>query len=204
MKNKPGKFLLAPVALALTLMTAGCVSINILDTDYQGFTVVLEPDEPTPGTWVLEVLSEPQGWEAGLGEPVKKRGYVGFEPRKFGSVTLVLNQLPFKTKCTGNAATSADWVITQIALSKNGNKNTQKGNNFGSNQGGWLSSAFPQADDDGIVLDVPRSEGVVSFTVGNRNNNNGRQWAYYQVTATRCSDGVTAVTDPGWQNGGDN
>ena len=202
MKNKPGRYLLAPVALAVASLMAGCPSINLLDTDYQSYTVVLAPTEPTPGNWVLDVLSEPQGWEAGSGDPVKKRGYVGFAPHKFGSITLALNQAPLNSKCDSDPAKSADWVITGIELSKNGNRDTQKGMNFGTNQSGWLTSAFPQADDDGIVLNVPKSEGVVSFTVGNRNNNNGRQWAYYKVTASRCSDGQTAVTDPGWQNGG--
>jgi len=204
MKSTLQNFLFTPLALALALMLAGCPSINLLDTDYESFTVVLEPKEGPPGTWTLDVLSEPQGWEAGSAEPVKKPGYVGFAPKKFGSITLSLNQLPQNPQCTTNPSTSAEWVITRIALSKNGNKDTQKGINFGSNQGGWLTSAFPQADGDGIVLDVPKSEGVVTFTVGNRNNNNGRQWAYYEVTATRCLDGETAVTDPGWQNGGNN
>jgi hypothetical protein len=204
-------------ALAVASMVAGCPSINLLAPDYENYTVVLEPNESPPGTWTLEVLTGPQGWNANSGgpvsecednspgnkgDPVKQPGYVGFAPEKFGSVTLSLNQRPQNNKCTDDLTTSADWVITKIALSKNGNKCTQKGKNFGSNQRGWLTSAFPQADDDGIVLNVPKSEGVVSFTVGNRNNHRGRQWAYYQVTATRCSDGETAVTDPGWQNGG--
>lgn len=196
------KSTLALFTLAVASMIAGCQTIDLLDPDYRGYEVVFAPKQNDSGDWILDVLSKPQGWEAGSGNPEKKNGYVGFEPHTSGSITLRLQQEPLPSKCDTDTDESADWVITGIALSMSGNRNTQKGMNFGDNQSGWLTKAFCPVDDNGIVLSVPKEEGVVSFLVKNFNNNNGRQWAYYQVTATRCSDGETAVTDPGWQNGG--
>lgn len=175
--------------MASLVLISGCESINVLNNNFVSYVVQMEEDSGT-----LKILSEPQGWEADV--PGKKPGYVGFAPKSYGIIVLSLTEI-FPTCATG-----ADWVITKIELSKNGNPTTQKGNNFGSNQQGWLTRAFPQADDKGVVVDVSKNEGRTSFTVGNKNNNNGRQWAYYQVTATKCSDGSKIMTDPGWQNGG--
>jgi hypothetical protein len=175
--------------MASLILISGCASINVLNDQFESYVVLMEEDSGT-----LEILSEPQGWEANV--PGKEPGYVGFAPNKHGIIVLSLNE-SFSTCATG-----ADWVITKIELSKNGNPATQKGNNFGSNQKGWLTTAFPQANDNGVVRDVSKDNGSTSFVVGNQNNNRGRQMAYYQVTATKCADGEEVTTDPGWNNGG--
>jgi hypothetical protein len=177
--------------MASLVLISGCESINVLNDKFDSYVVHMEEDSGT-----LTILSEPQGWEANLSG--KEPGYVGFAPKRYGITVLSLNET-FSTCATG-----ADWVITKIELSKNGDPIAQKGKNFGNNQKGWLTTAFPQANDNGIVLDVSKDNGTTSFVVGNQNNNRGRQWAYYQVTATNCADGQEIMTDPGWQNGGRN
>lgn len=171
----------------LALVVSGCSGINILDKDYESYSVVMEESSGT-----LVILSNPQGWEA----DGKNKGYVGFEPGKIGHIVLSL------AEANQTCEAGANWVITKIELSKNGNPSTQKGLNFGGNQKGWLKKAFPQADENGVLFDVKKGNGEASKIVENRNNNNGRQWAYYQVTATNCSNGQVVMTDPGVQNGG--
>lgn len=175
--------------MASLVLISGCTSINVLNNQFESYVVLMEESSGT-----LDILSGPQGWESSAAD--KEPGYVGFAPDRYGIIVLSLNE------SFSSCATGADWVITKIELSKNGNPGTQKGINFGSNQKGWLTTAFPQANDDGIVLDVSKDTGTTSFVVGNQNNNRGRQWAYYQVTATKCADGSEIMTDPGWQNGG--
>ena len=198
--RKNFKQLTVALLMASLALISGCASLNVLNDQFESYVVLMEEDSGT-----LEILSEPQGWLSDPTDcddpdnpnyPCKKNGYVGFAPKKDGIIVLALKE-SFSTCATG-----ADWVITKIELSKNGNPNTQKGHNFGSNQRGWLTTAFPQADDKGVVHDVSKDNGTASFVVGNQNNNRGRQWAYYQVTATKCSDGSEVMTDPGWQNGG--
>jgi len=201
MKTLMQQFGLVFSLAGLAAVLGGCAGIDMLDPNFHKFQVVI-----TENGGVLEIISDAQGWEAGDGNPVKKKGYVGFRPKSFGAVELKFDLKPSDPdRCTGDPSTSAEWVITRIALSKSGDKTTQKGSHFDTNQSGWLTKAFPQTDKtakNGYVLNVNKDEGVTSFVVLNRNNNSGSQWAYYEVTATRCSDGATATTDPAWKNGG--
>lgn len=200
MKKYARRFWWISSTVGIAIIMVGCCGTP--DSPYRNYTVTLKPSDKA-----LEITSDPQGWEAnktwraddGKQTLKNKKGYVGFERNTYGSILLALEQFPSGSTCTDDPGT---WVITRIALSKNGNRNTQKGNNFGSNQSGWLTNAFPQADENGIVLDVDKSAGVASFLMHNSNNDEGKQWAYYEVTATRCSDGATATTDPAIQNGG--
>ena len=177
------------IAAGLALVSSGCANHATLDNDFESYSVVLEERSGE-----LEILTKAQGWSK-FG---KKPGYVGFKQGKFGKIVLALNENQ------QNCATGANWVLTKIELSKLGNPKTEKGRSFGTDQKGWLTQAFPQADEKGVLLDASKNSGTTSFAVTNLNNNNGKQWAYYQVTATRCSDEMpqTVVTDPGWQNGG--
>jgi hypothetical protein len=175
---------------SLALIMTGCETINVLDGDFESYTVLMEED-----SGVLAITSGAQGWEASGKNP----GYVGFAPNRFGIIVLALKE--DNTSC----ATGAGWVITKIELSKNGNPTTQKGNNFGGNQKGWLTKAFPAANDSGVLLDVGKNAATTSFVVGNKNNHKsseGRKMAYYQVTASQCAGSLEVTTDPGWQNGG--
>ena len=189
--KKQFKRLTVVLLMAGLFLVSGCKSINVLNSSFEGYVVSMEED-----SGALVIRTGPQGWEANV--PGKMPGYVGFAPNSNGIIVLALTE-DFPTCEDG-----ADWVLTKIELSKNGNPVTQKGHNFGANQKGWLTTAFPQADEKGVVLDVGKDNGTTSFVVGNQNNNRGRQWAYYRVTATNCSDGSEIMTDPGWQNGGRN
>ncbi len=184
----------------LVLLLLGCTTtsaqVGVLSADPERFTVVLNPnlDENR-----LDILSPPQGWD----KVDKKNGWVGFDLNESGTVTFIMNELPSKSVCTDDPETSAGWVITKFELTKNGKKETQKGHNFGTQQKGWIERAFPQMNpDDGSVLNADKSKASISFVLDNLNNDDKQRTSYYQVTATRCSDGLSLMTDPGIGNRG--
>lgn len=193
------KFLISCV-LFLAILLSGCrtapADLDMSTTDFESYTVVLVPNLQTNQ---LDVMTDPQGWD----KDDKQKGWVGFARGKYGSVNFVLNELPSKSVCTDTPSTSADFVITKLELTKNGNPQTQKGKNFGTNQTGWIENAFSQMNPaDGVVIDVDKSKGSTSYVLENKNNDRSQRKAYYQITVTRCSDDLSLMTDPGIGNGG--
>lgn len=193
------KFLISCV-LFLAILLSGCrtapADLDMSTTDFESYTVVLVPNLQTNQ---LDVISDAQGSD----KDDKQKGWVGFARGKYGSINFALNELPAKSACTNNPATSADFVITKLELTKNGDPQIQKGKDFGTNQNGWIEKAFPQMNSaNGVVIDVEKSKGSTSFVLENKNNDRSQRTAYYQITATRCSDDLSLVTDPGIGNGG--
>jgi len=169
-------------------------SINLLSSDFESYTVILEPDLVDD---VLDIKTGAQGFDSAG----KEKGWVGFAVGKNGIITFTLNALPTRSVCTDVADTTAEWVISKIELTKTGNPVTQKGNNFDTSQTGWIDNEFPQMDStNGRIND--KGIGTISVNVQNLNNNRGRQNAYYRITAKRCADGKELVADPGIGNGG--
>lgn len=193
------KYLIACLLLASTWLV-GCAPMpNGTETngpEFQPYTVVLEPNLTTN---TLDVITPAQGWESAG----KQNGWVGFYPETYGAILFTMNELPIKNACTSDSTTTAQWVITKFELTKNGNPQTQKGNNYGTNQTGWIANAFPQMNPaNGEALNVSKAEGRISFLLEDLNNDTSQRTAYYQITATRCSDGYSLKTDPGLGNGG--
>lgn len=184
------------VMIIALLCTACAISPRETTSDIENHTVVLVPNlaaEPP----VLEIVSPAQGCDSNG----KKKGWVCFKRGNSGTILFILDALPSKPVCTDDVNTSAVWVISKVELTKNGNPQTEKGNNFGTPQEGWIKDAFPQMNPANGEIDDPNI-GKIAVTVQNLNNNNGVRDAYYQVTAKRCSDGLELMTDPGIRNGG--
>ncbi len=193
------KFLIACVLLVGAVLS-GCAPVatepDPRNNGIDHYTVVLAPNLATN---TLDILSGPQGWESAG----KQNGWVGFYPDTYGSILFMMDEKPSKSACTDDPETSAGWVITKLYLTKNGKPQTQKGNNFGTNQTGWIARAFPQMNStNGEVLNVDKSKGQISFVLTDENNDRSARTAYYQISATRCSDGYTLTSDPGIGNGG--
>jgi hypothetical protein len=188
------------LVMIIALLCAACASppreINILSSNFENYTVILRPN-PKAQSPVLEIVSPAQGFES----DGKKNGWVGFSRGKNGTILFTLDALPSKPLCTDDPANSAEWVISKVELTKNGNPQTEKGNIFGTPETGWIESAFPQMNSSNGVIEDP-AIGSIAVVVQNLNNNNGAMTAYYQITARRCSDGYELKTDPGLRNGG--
>ena len=184
--------------MTIAVLCAACAA-PIMEPDTfncacENYGVVLKPNLATN---TLDVETWPQGWE----KAGKQKGWVGFSPGKSGTITFNLNADPEKPVCTNDPNTSAKWVISKIELSNNGHPQSQKGNNFGTSQTGWIANAFPQMNSaNGEIIDS--GIGSIAVVVKDLNNHNGNQTAYYQITAKRCSDGHPLMTDPGIGNGG--
>lgn len=155
----------------------------------------------------LKVKSKPKGWN----KNGKKDGYVGFAEGESGLVTFGIKGEDVDDKCPFNTEGEAKWVITKIELSATGNPETEKGDNFGGDQSEypWLKEAFPGVDlSNGRVFppegfpEVDKYGGRSTVAIFSANQQEGETFAYYQVTATRCSTGASLKTDPGIGNGG--
>lgn len=189
------------LVLAMALLLAACSSsppraMNDLvkSDDFEQYLVNLVVDDGE-----LKVVSPPQGDDA----QGKKDGWVGFARGKYGIITFALPDHLERPKCTADPATSAEWVMTEVVLSKDGNRNDQKGKNFGDRLTGWIVNAYPTLSEDGYL--VNESVGTArSFAVlMNVNNNSGRQMAFYEIEVRRCDGtGTPLRTDPGIGNGG--
>ena len=151
----------------------------------------------------LRIESDPKGWK----KDGKKKGYVGFAENESGLVTFAIKNQGIDNRCTPPAGVgTAKWVITQIRLSATGDIATEKGTNFGGDQSAypWLKEAFPDVNlkDGSLFTARTPADGRTSFTVFSANQQKGETFAYYEITATRCSTGETVKTDPGIGNGG--
>ena len=151
--------------------------------------------EAKPAQSNVKVLAKAQGWN----KNGKNNGYVGYGPGESGLTLFTVKKEDLSDTCAG----TAEWVITRMRLSSEGNTTTEKGSKFGAAQPAWLQEAFPDVDlADGVLLDVSKEEGRTFLIVQNDNAQAGYRFIYYELTLTRCSDGLALVTDPGWGNGG--
>ena len=152
--------------------------------------------QPQPDAGKIKVKSKAQGWnKAG-----KKDGYVGYAIGDQGLTFFVVKKEDLGDSCSGDAT----WVITQLLLSATGDSSEEKGDDFGEPQPQWLQEAFPNVDlaDGSLFKTNHKNEGVTFLPVFNANHQLGYKFIYYELTLTRCSDGLTLKTDPGWGNGG--
>jgi hypothetical protein len=169
--------------------------INMVLNTVKNYGVTLEakPDEG-----IVYIPSNPQGWES----ENKKNGYVGFGAGQSGWTVFVVDDEDTADSCSK----TAKWVITQLRLSAKGDVDTEKGNAFGEKPPGWVKRVFRNVDDHGVLFPTnSRAQGVTFLSVYNANRNKrsrGKKFIYYEVTLTRCSDGLTLTTDPGWGNEG--
>ncbi|HET6564590.1 MAG TPA: hypothetical protein VFG52_04185 [Xanthomonadales bacterium] len=162
--------------------------------DFEEYTVNLVVDSGK-----LEIDSPPQGDDT----ENKKNGWVGFARGKYGTITFALPGYREKPNCTDDPETSAEWVITEVVLSKFGNKNDQKGRNFGEKQTGWITHSFPTLSEDGYLVNEGISTARASAVLIDVNNNSGREMAFYQIEVRRCDGtGTPLRSDPGVGNGG--
>jgi hypothetical protein len=207
MERYRNQFFIMVIGLLL-LSTWGCTSMNVstasIQSDRVDYEVSLRPDL---GQDLLVPTSPPQGWESS-GED---DGYVGFEPDTYGDVIFVLEGEELgKTRCTNDVATSANWVITSIEITRFKHPQKKKGDKFGKSQRkswwnkGWLLKAYPNASEEGVFFRKSKNQGIIYAAITNENNNDAKkpELGWYQVEATRCSDGHTVKTDPGVRNGG--
>jgi hypothetical protein len=190
--------------IRLTIVIFLMGAVNAFAAKYKPFTVELKT--PSGSDTELEVVSGPQGIDKGG----KKDGWVGFGEDDLGTITFDLKGEgggSTKNQCH-DSGPSANWVITKIRLSDNGDAATQKGLNFDNPQAEWLVHAFPGVEEDtGVIYDVDKSEGTTSVAIFNMNDHPaslGPKIAYYEVTASKCSSDKTATTDPGVGNRGKN
>ena len=158
--------------------------------------------EAKPSQNSVKILSKPQGdRKAG-----KKNGYVGFAKGESGKVLFTVKKEDLSDTCDG----TAEWVITQVALTAYGDETKEKGDEttFDKKQPTWLKDAFPDTDpgNNGYVLNVTKDKAQTFAIVQNDNAQAGDELIYYRVTLTPCDDLggklKLLVTDPAIRNGG--
>jgi len=158
-----------------------------------GVTLEAKPDEG-----IVYIPSKPQGWDS----ETRKNGYVGYGAGQTGWTFFAVDVEVMGDSCSGEAK----WVITQLRLSAKGDVDTEKGNAFGQRPPGWVKKAFPNVNNHGVLFPTNSGEeGVTFLSVYNANRHKrskGKKFIYYEVTLTRCSDGLSLTTDPGWGNEG--
>jgi len=171
-----------------------------------------EQNGPKPNTYeeyfvMLEVVdgklvitSPAQGDDA----QGKANGWVGFGRDTHGRIVFAFKDYLTRSRCTGNPADSAEWVLTTVALSKKGDPSTQKGKGFGERQSGWIRHAFPGIDENGyLIKDMDLRRASAFEVLVDANNNSGKQTAYYELEARRCDGtGEPLKADPGIGNKG--
>ena len=158
--------------------------------------------EAKPNQGEVKILSKPQG----AGKAGKKDGYLGYAQGESGSVLFNIKKEDLSDNCAG----SADWVITQIALTAKGDENSEKGDDtsWGTPQPDWLKLAFPGVDQQpGYVLDIQDKADAQTFAVvKNDNAQEGEKLVYYRVTLSPCDDQNGNLkplkSDPAIRNGG--
>ncbi len=130
-----------------------------------------------------------------------KEGCMEFGLDKVGTVRFQFKGNQRFRDCNTNP--KANWVITKIQLSATGDAATDKAT-FGAAPPPWLVSAFPGIDEtNGVIFDSDYKAASSAATIINLNDNPAAdpKDIYYQVTATRCSDGVTTIDiDPKIRN----
>lgn len=188
---------LLAVALLLTACSPGPIrmqDVQALSKNYRDFTVIVEVID---GKRVE--LSAPQGDDA----QGKQKGWVGFARGEYGIIRFATTEYPEKTECTEHSDTTAEWVLTEVVLSRDGDKKDQKGEDFGERLHGWIVNAFPTLSVNGYLVKEPIDSAQTSAVLINANNNAGQQMAFYQIEVQRCDgEGDPIRTDPGIGNRG--
>ena len=164
-----------------------------------GVTLFPRPHKHEP---TVEIKTKAQGWGKD-DKDGRKNGYVGYKQGEFGITFFIVRNEDVGDSCR-NEGGHAKWVITQLLISATGDEVTEKGTDFGKPQPEWLEEAFPNVDvTDGSLFTADEEHpGVTCLSVINANQQAGYKFIYYEVTLTRCSDGLALTTDPGWGNGG--
>lgn len=152
--------------------------------------------KPKPDQDTVKIKSKAQGWN----RTNKKDGYVGYAKGESGTTFFGIDEKNLGASCeTG----TADWVISRLRLSVNGNEVEEKGSGFGSAQPAWLKQAFPDVNlTNGVLYEATSTKGVTFLPVYNANAQEGPKFIYYEVTLTNCASNSTLTTDPGFGNGG--
>lgn len=180
--------------IALTAVLTGCATQSLSPKNSKNFGVSMEA-KPSQNT--VKLLSKAQGWK----KSGKSEGYVGYAQGESGFTLFTIKKEDLGATC----ASGAEWVITQMALTTQGDENSQKGTDdtFGKPQPAWLSDAFPDVDPKtGYLLDVGIQDGRTFLIVQNDNNQVGEKMIYYKVTLSPCDGSDSYSTDPAWGNGG--
>lgn len=176
------------------VMLTGCATQSLSPKKSKNFGVSMEVKQ---GQGTVKLLSKAQGWK----KSGKKDGYVGYAQGESGFTLFTIKKEDLAATC----ADGAEWVITQMALTTQGDANKQKGVEitFGKKQPAWLFDAFPDVDlNTGFLLDVGIQDGRTFLIVNNANNQVGEKMIYYKVTLSPCDGGKAYSTDPAWGNGG--
>jgi len=183
----------------ISLVATACTTIYrtdlVIASKNKPYNVKLKPK---PAENILKINSPAQG----NGKTGKEDGYIGFGEGEYGTITFFLQGENDGTTCEDGA----DWVITQIALSDEGDEATQKGSNFNSSQEIWLTQAFPGTDPDtGYIYNETKETGSTIVSITDKNDHPiswGALMAYYKIIATNCDDDSTLTADPGIGNRG--
>lgn len=181
--------------LGLSACTQGYRTLSLDPQKNKRFFVKLKPK---PAQDELEIKSPPQGYNSSG----KKDGYVGFGEEEYGTITFYLQGEEMGAQCSDGA----DWVITEVALSDEGDSN-EKGTRFNMEQDDWLVEAFPgTAKSSGINYTATKDTGYTTIAVVDENDHPaawGLKMAYYRITVTNCDDeNDVLVSDPGVGNRG--
>jgi hypothetical protein len=158
--------------------------------------------EAKPNQGEVKILTKAQGF----GNAGEKNGFVGFDQGESGGLLFMVKKEDLSATC----ADTAEWVITQVALTAFKDKNSDKGDDktFDKPQPAWMKEAFPAIDPDknGYVLNVDKKDAQTFAIVQNDNAQEGERTIYYRVTLTPCDDQGGQLqplqTDPAIRNGG--
>ena len=188
---------------------ASCVSKPVGDVatfeSEAVYPVTLQPQN-RGGNWEVKVTSKAQGWlKEQWSNSEKGKGYVGFRVDEAGWVFFHVKNEDV-TAGGGPDTDPADWVITGLKLSLNGDTGTFKGS-FGGTQDPALKAMFPDVKLDGGVIPVT-GEPRPFLALRNLNGVSAKPgdapyYVYYQVELTSCQDSKLKIeTDPVIANGG--
>jgi hypothetical protein len=182
--------------LAFMAALPGCSELAIYTDVHKGLKNFVVWLDPKPAQSTVKITNLPQGWN----KKNKKDGYVGYAKGESGMTFFGVKQKNLGGSCNKG---TADWVITRLRLSAEGNTTTEKGSGFGSPQPEWLLDAFPDVDlSNGVLFEADKTQGVTFLPVYNANGQRGYKFIYYEVTLAKCEGELLLTTDPGWGNGG--
>ena len=195
------------VIVTTDILVAACTPPGVIkpdDVKAQKIYAVTVVPKKNQQVWRLEIVSKAQGWK----KANKKNGYVGFDVDEAGWTFFHVKNEDLAARCT-DESDSADWVITGLRVSVDGDEATLKGD-FGGTQPAGLARSFPGVNlVNGQLVDIPVNNAVPFLAVYNANGQNARadgepRLIYYEVEVSPCHDQVDEplTTDPAWGNGG--
>jgi len=187
---------------ASSILLAACQPAGVVkETGHQNLDDFIVDLKAGAGATRIEVTSPAQGCTGGA---ATEMGCVQFAKNKQGANWLILNRDQKKGSCQSQKP--ADWVITKVELSATFDASTGKGA-FGGSQPDWLVEAFPGVDQatGTLYFESDLSKASQKALIINLNNHEDGQLktAYYQVTASSCTEGPLPIDiDPSIQNTG--